>query len=62
MPELYQVPVEGGRTRQIIATPAENEDSEEHLFMDGGDDDWVDLYVPHDFSNGDCICGEKAPN
>ena len=32
-----------------------------HQFMDSGEDNWVDFSAPHDFSNGDCYCGAKAP-
>ena len=46
MTELYQVPVEGGRTRQIIATPAEaicyTKDGKSFLYQDrkGFEDEW----------------------
>ena len=46
MPELYQVPVEGGRTKQIIATPAEavcyTKDGKSFLYQDrkGFEDEW----------------------
>ena len=46
MPELYQVPVEGGRTKQIIATPAEAvcyvKDGKSFLYQDrkGFEDEW----------------------
>ena len=46
MSELYQVPVEGGRTRQIIATPAEavcyTKDGASFLYQDkkGFEDEW----------------------
>lgn len=46
MTELYQVPVEGGRTQQIIATPAEavcyTKDGKSFLYQDrkGFEDEW----------------------
>ena len=46
MTELYQVPVEGGRTRQIIATPADavcyTKDGKSFLYQDrkGYEDEW----------------------
>lgn len=38
-----------------------NMDPNTHQFFDSGEDNWVNFSAPHDFSNGDCYCGAKAP-
>ena len=53
---------EGCDFERDYAFTVEYYDDEDHYFLDSGDDDWVDFLAPHDFTNGDCICGEKAPN